>query len=90
MLVYLFHFIILRFRFQVAEHDTVHYELTVVGRIAEVTAISQVAFAVGGIVVKRLVHPVPDGATTEEVGRLHCIPVINQVTAGIPHRMGIF
>ena len=49
MLVYLFHFIILRFRFQVAEHDTVHYELTVVGRIAEVTAISKVAFAVGGI-----------------------------------------
>ena len=91
MLVYLFHFIILRFRFQIAEYDTVHNELTVVRSIAEITAISQVAFT--GflvIVVHRLVYPVPDCAAAEEVGRFDSFPVVHQVTAGITHRVSIF
>ena len=91
MLVYLFHFIILRFRFQIAEYDTVHNELTVVRSIAEITAISQVAFT--GflvIVVHRLVYPVPDTAALEDRIFLDDVPVVLQIAHTITHRVSIF
>ena len=31
MLIYLFHFIVLRLRFKVTKHDAVHYKLTIIG-----------------------------------------------------------
>ena len=37
-----------------------------------------------------MVNPFPDGTTDEEVGALHRIPVIHQVTAGITHGVCIF
>ena len=90
VLVYLLHFIILRLGLHVAEDDAVHHKLAVVGSIAKVTAIGQVSLPVLRVVIERLVDPVPDGPSAEEVGRLDGIPVVLEVAHGIAHGMGIF
>ena len=90
MLVYFLGLKILWFRFQVGKHDTIHYKLSVVWSIAEVTTVCQITFAIFGVIVHSLVYPIPDGTAAEEVGRFDSIPVINQVTASITHRVCIF
>ncbi len=61
VLIHLLHLIVLRLGLHVAEDDAVHHELAVVGRVAEVAAIGEIALAVARVVVHRLVYPVPDG-----------------------------
>jgi len=86
VLIYLFHFIVLRLRFKVTKHDAVHYKLTIIGSIAKVSTVSQITdTCLRVIIVHRLVYPIPNGTSTEEIGRLHSFPVIYQITAGIPH-----
>ena len=73
----------------VTEDDTVHHELAIVGGVAEVTAVCEVACAILLVVVHGLVYPVPDSTTAEEVGALDSLPVVDEVTYGITHRVGI-
>ena len=73
------------------EEDTVHTEHTAVGLVAEVASVGQVAVArLRVVVVERLVHPVPDGGSAEEVGRLDSFPVVDEVAHGITHRVSVF
>ena len=90
VLVHLLHLVVLRLGLHVAEDDAVHDELAVVGRIAEVASVGQVAASVLRVVHHRLVNPVPDGAAAEEVRRLDGVPVVLQVAHGVAHRVGIF
>ena len=70
----------------VTKDDAVHHKLSIVGRIAKVTSVGQVAFTgLEVVVVERLVNPVPDGTTAEEVGALNGIPVVHQVAHRITH-----
>ena len=86
VLIYLFHFIVLRLRFKVTKHDAVHYKLSIIGSITKVAPISQITnTCLRVIIVHRLVYPIPDSTATEEIGRFHHLPVINQIAAGIPH-----
>ena len=91
MLIDLLHFIILWFRFQITEHYAIHHELTVIRSITEIPAVCQIPFTgLFIIVIHRLVHPIPDSTAAEEVCRFHRLPVIHQITTGVPHRMSIF
>ena len=89
ILVNLLHLIILWLWSLITEDDTVHNKLSVVRRITEVTTVSEVTLAVLCVVIHTLVNPIPDGTTHKEVGRLHCLPVVNEVTNSVTHRMGI-
>ena len=90
LLIDLLHLIVLRLRLEVSEHDTVHNEHTIIGEVAEVTPIGQIAKPLGRVVVQRLVYPVPDSTTTDVVRALDSLPVVRQTTTGIPHGVGIF
>ena len=85
ILIHLLHLIILWLWCLITEDNTVHNELSIVRRIAEVTTISKVTLAVLCVVVHTLVNPVPDSTTHKEVGRLHCLPVVNEVTHSVTH-----
>ena len=90
VLIDLFHLVILRFGLHVAEDDSVHHKLAVVWRVAEIASVGQVALVVASVVVHRLVNPIPDGASAEEVGGLDGVPVVLQISDGITHRVGVF
>ena len=91
MLIDFLHFIILRFRFQITEHNAIHHELTVIRSITEIPTVCQISLTgLFIIVIHRLVHPIPDSTATEKICRFYRFPVIHQVTAGVPHRMSIF
>ena len=89
ILVNLLHLIILWFWSLITEDNTVHNKLSIVRRITEVTTVSKVTLAIFRVVIHTLVNPVPDSTTHKEVGRLHCLPVVNEVTHSVTHRMGI-
>ena len=90
LLIDLLHLIVLRLRLEVGEHNTVHDEHTIIGEVAEVTPIGQIAKPFGRVVVQRLVYPVPDSTTADVVRALDSLPVVRQTTTGIPHRVGVF
>ena len=90
VLVNLLHFIILCLGGEVGAHHAVHAERAVVGLVAEVAAVGPEALAGGLVVIVHgLVHPVPDGAADEEIGAFDGVPVVDEVTAGIAHGVGI-
>ena len=73
------------------EENTVHTEHTVVRLVTEIASVGQVLLTrLRVVVVQRLVHPVPDGRSAEEVGRFDGLPVVFQVTAGISHGVCVF
>lgn len=73
------------------EENTVHTEHTIVRLVTEIASVGQVLLTrLRVVVVQRLVHPVPDGRSAEEVGRLDSLPVVFQVTAGITHGVRVF
>ena len=93
ILVNLLHLEILSLWSEVRTHDSVHAEHSVVWLVvlSEVAAVSPVGLAGSRVLlVQSLVYPVPDGATHEEVGALYCVPVVDEVSAGISHGMRIF
>ena len=91
ILIDFLHFIILWFRFKISKYNTIHYKLTVIGDISEISSIGQITltgFLV--IIIHRLIHPIPNGTATEEISRFDSFPVVDQISTGIPHGMGIF
>ena len=93
ILVNLLYLEILSLWSEVRTHDSVHAEHSVVRLVvlSEVASVSPVGLAGSRVLlVQSLVHPVPDGATHEEVGALDSIPVVDEVSAGISHGMRIF
>ena len=91
VLIDLLHFIVLGLGLMAGEEDAVHAEHAAVGLVAEVASVGQVAVArLRVVVVECLVHPVPNGGSTEEVGRLDSFPVVDEVAHGVAHRVGIF
>jgi len=91
MLINFLHLIILRFRFQITKHNTIHHKLTVIRSITEIPSIRQISLTgLFIIIIHRLVHPIPDSTATEKVCRLYRLPIIHQVTTSVPHRMSIF
>ena len=89
ILIHLLHLKILWFWSLITEDNTVHNKLSIIRRITKVTTVSKVTLAILCVVVHTLVNPVPDSTTHEEVSRLHCLPIVNEVTNSITHRMGI-
>ena len=75
ILINLFHFIILRFWRKIREHHSVKTESTVVGIVAEITAIGYVAFTLRSVAVKSVINPFPNGSAAKEIGRFNGIPV---------------
>ena len=85
ILIHLLNLIILWLWCLITEDNTVHNELSIVRRITEVTTISEVTLAILCVVVHTLVNPVPDSTTHKEVRRLHCFPIVNEVTYSVTH-----
>ena len=85
ILIHLLHLIILWLWSLITEDNTVHNKLSVIRRITEVTTISKVTLAILCVVVHTLVNPVPDSTTHKEVRRLHCLPIVNEVTYSVTH-----
>ena len=90
ILINLFHFIILRFWRKIREHHSVKTESTVVGIVAEITAIGYVAFTLRSVVVKSVINPFPNGSAAKEIGRFNGIPIIHEISSGISHGMSVF
>ena len=90
ILVHLLYLVVLRLRLQIGQHDAVHAEHTVVGFVAVVTTIAKELCTIWFVGVDSLVHPVPNGTAAEEVGAFDSLPVVNQITHGVTHRMRVF
>ena len=80
ILIHLLYLVILRLGCKVGQHDTVHAEHTVVGPVAMITAIAHILGAVLRICIYRLIYPIPDGRSAEEVTAFHRLPVVHQIT----------
>ena len=90
ILIHTFHFIILCFRCQVGQHKSVHAESSIAGTVSKITSIRKVACA--GLFVIRInsvVNPFPDSSADKEVGAFDGIPVVNQVSCSISHRVSV-
>ena len=85
ILINVLHFKVARFRRAVRQDGAVEYELAAVGMVVEVAAVGEHPLPVRQGLVQALVHPVPDGAAHDAVGRFNSLPVVRQVAHGVHH-----
>ena len=74
----------------IRKNNSVHNKLTVIRIVAKITSVSKVAFAVFGVIVHRLVNPIPNCTTANKITRLNSFPIIYQISNSISHRMSVF
>ena len=74
----------------VRENEAVHAELTIVWRIAKITAISPKRGAVFIGFAQRLIHPVPDKTALQARVVAKSLPVFRKTAEAVAHRMCIF
>ena len=84
-LIDILHFVVVRMWLTVWGNQSVDAEWPVIGFISKIAAIGVIAVA-----LQSLVHPVPDGGTTDAGVSIDDIPVLLQVAAGVSHGVGIF
>ena len=78
-------FKITRFRRTIRQDGAVEHKLAAIGMVVEIAAVAEHLFSIRQGLVQALVHPVPDGAAHNAVGRLDGLPVIRQVAHGVHH-----
>ena len=81
-LIDVLHLVIVGMGFAVGTNQTVDAEVDVVGFVAKVTTVGEVA-----VFLQSLVHPVPDGAATDGRVGVNHVPVLLQVAHGVAHGM---
>ena len=71
--------------FAVRSDETVDAERSVIGLVAEIATVGEIAIA-----LQALVYPVPDGSANDAGIGIDHIPIFLQITTGITHGVGIF